>query len=85
MAIRADFYGMRNFGTIMGYSTAIIMVGPLIGPALAGGLNDYFGGYTEAFALLGIMTAVSTLFFLLARKPPLPKHAHVVHVENQQS
>jgi MFS family permease len=72
MAIRADFYGMRNFATIMGYSTMIVMVGPLVGPALAGGLNDYFGGYTEAFALVGTLTGLSTVFFLLARKPPLP-------------
>ena len=75
MAIRADFYGMRNFGKIMGYSSAIIMVGPLIGPALAGGLNDHFGGYTEAFTLVGTLTGISTVFFLLARKPPLPPRA----------
>ena len=72
MAIRADYYGMRNFGTIMGVSSVIFMAGGLVGPALAGGLNDHFGGYAEAFTLVGVMTGVSTMFFLLARKPPLP-------------
>jgi MFS family permease len=78
MAIRADYYGMRNFGTIMGVSSVIFMAGGLVGPALAGGLNDHFGGYTEAFTLVGVMTGASTIFFLLARKPPLPYRAQAV-------
>jgi MFS family permease len=84
MAIRADFYGMRNFGTITGYSSVIVMAGPLIGPALAGGMNDYFGGYTEAFALVGILTGLSTVFFLLARKPPLPHRTSLTSVAAEQ-
>jgi len=79
MAIRADFYGMRNFGKIMGYSSVIVMIGPLLGPALAGGLNDHFGSYREAFMVVGILTGMSTVFFLLARKPPLPQRAHAAH------
>jgi len=75
MAIRADFYGMRNFGTIMGYSTMIIMIGPLIGPWLGGAMNDQFGTYKEAFAIIGIATGVSSAFFLLARKPPVPRRS----------
>jgi sugar phosphate permease len=88
MAIRADYYGMRNFGTIMGYSSVIVMIGPLLGPALAGGLNDHFGSYTEAFLLVGALTGASTIFFLLARKPPLPQRAQAARVaqaEDQQS
>lgn len=71
-AIRADYYGMRNFGKIMGYSSVIIMLGPLIGPSLAGFLNDAFGTYRLAFMLIGSMTGASALFFAFARKPPLP-------------
>jgi len=71
-AIRADYYGTRYFGTIMGYSSAIIMLGPLIGPALAGALNDAFGTYRIAFFLIGSMTGASALFFAFSRKPPLP-------------
>jgi MFS family permease len=71
-AIRADYYGIRNFGTIMGYSSVIVMLGPLVGPSLAGALNDRFGDYKFAFALIGAMTGVSSLFFVFSRKPPLP-------------
>lgn len=74
-AIRADYYGMQNFATIMGYSSAIIMLGPLVGPSLAGALNDAAGNYTFAFALIGAMTGVSSLFFAFSRKPPLPARA----------
>jgi MFS family permease len=73
MAIRADYYGMRNFGTIMGYSIVLVMLGPLVGPSFAGAMSDRFGNYTAAFAILGVATGVSAVFFLLARKPPLPR------------
>ena len=85
MAIRADFYGMRNFGTIMGYSSVLVMVGPLLGPALAGGLNDHFSRYTEAFAVVGVLTGVSSIFFMLARKPPMPQREAVAAPKEQQS
>ena len=73
MAIRADYYGRRHFATIMGYSLAIVMVGPLIGPSFAGAMNDRFDNYTAAFAILGTLTGLSAVFFLLARRPPLPQ------------
>ena len=73
MAVRADFYGRLHFGTIMGYSVTLVMIGPLIGPASAGAMNDHFGGYTEAFAILGVVTGISAIFFLMARTPPMPK------------
>ena len=72
MAIRADFYGRRNFGKIMGYSTVVVMLGPVAGPVIGGVLSDQFGGYTQAFCMIGIATGLSSVLFLLARKPPAP-------------
>jgi MFS family permease len=71
-AIRADFFGIRNYATIMGYSLVVVMVGTLIGPSFAGAMSDHFGDYSAAFAIVGAATGVSGIFFLLARKPPLP-------------
>ena len=71
-AIRADYFGTRHYGTIMGSSLAFVMIGTLIGPSFAGAMNDHYGDYIAAFWIIGIVTAVSAIFFLLARKPPLP-------------
>lgn len=75
MAIRADYYGRRNYGSIMGYSMVIVMLGPVIGPVIGGALSDRFGGYTEAFALIGIATGLGSISFLMARKPPAPNRS----------
>ena len=64
---------MRHFATIMGYSTVLVMLGPLIGPSFAGAMSDRFGDYTGAFSVLGVATGLSAVFFLLARRPPLPQ------------
>jgi MFS family permease len=72
MAIRADFYGRRNLGLISGWSNSITLMGSVIGPVYAGVLFDQLGSYNVAFWTLGVATAASTVFFLAARKPPLP-------------
>ena len=73
MAIRADYYGRRRYGTIMGYSLVLVMIGPLLGPAFAGGMSDAFGDYRGAFTILGVLAGAGSLLFFLARRPPLPR------------
>ena len=72
MAIRADYYGRRHFGKIAGYSNVMVMFGPLIGPTLAGAMNDATGDYRGAFVVVAVIVAVGSLFFFLSRKPPVP-------------
>jgi MFS family permease len=72
MAIRADYYGRKNFGTIVGYSNILVMVGPLIGPTFAGAMSDRYNDYGVAFLSLAILVGASSLFFFLARTPPTP-------------
>ena len=72
MAIRADFYGRRHFGKIAGYSNVMVMFGPLIGPTLAGWMNDASGDYSSAFMTVAAIVGAGSLFFFLARKPPAP-------------
>ena len=72
MAIRADFYGRRHFGKIAGYSNVIVMLGPLVGPIFAGGMNDIYENYTAAFLIIGLVVGVGSLLFLGSRKPPVP-------------
>ena len=73
MAIRADFYGRRHFGQIAGYSNIMVMLGPLIGPSLAGWMFVRYGDYRGAFLAVAVAVALGALLFLASRKPPLPK------------
>ena len=72
-AIRADYFGRKAFGTIMGFSTPIVMLGTMTGPLLAGILADQTGTYQSGFAVLAVLTGLGTCFFVLSRKPNPPR------------
>ena len=72
-AIRADYFGRKAFGTIMGFSTPIVMLGTMTGPLLAGILADQTGTYQSGFAVLAVLTGLGTCFFVLSRKPNPPQ------------
>jgi MFS family permease len=70
-AMRADYFGGRHFGSIMGASLLIVMVGQLLGPMVAGSLADALGDYRLGFTVLaGLAGAASTSFWLAT--PPRP-------------
>lgn len=68
-AIRADYFGRRSFGTIMGFSSLIVMLGQVTGPLVAGILADRTGSYELGFTVLAGMAAFGSIFFLMASKP----------------
>ena len=71
-AIRADYFGATSFGTIMGFSSLIVMFGMVGGPLFAGILVDVTGGYTIGFTILALATGAGSLFFAFATPPKLP-------------
>ena len=72
-ALRADYFGSSSFGSIMGMSSLIVMMGTVFGPLIAGGLADYFdGNYTPGFVIIAIFTACGMAFFILATPPRQP-------------
>jgi MFS family permease len=74
-AMRADYFGRRNFGTIMGFSSVIIMWGMISGPLIAGVMADRFGNYQYGFTLLALLAALGSIFFVFATKPAPPRRA----------
>jgi len=68
-AIRADYFGRRSIGTIMGLSATITVFGHILGPLIAGVFADAYGNYRAGFTLLAVLCAVGSLFFLMARPP----------------
>jgi MFS family permease len=76
-AMRADYFGRTHFGTIMGFSSMIVMLGMIAGPLFAGILRDQTDSYKMAFAILAILAGLGSAFFYFAAppKPPArPRH-----------
>jgi sugar phosphate permease len=68
-AIRADYFGRNAIGMIMGLSAAIIAIGQIAGPMVAGILADLTGDYRWGFSLLALLAATGSIAFMLAHKP----------------
>jgi MFS family permease len=68
-AIRADYFGRRSIGLILGLSSVIIVMGQIGGPMVAGMLADMTGNYRAGFTLLAALTGLGSLCFLFAKRP----------------
>jgi MFS family permease len=68
-AIRADFFGRRAIGKILGLSTLITAIGQILGPMVAGAMADATGDYRFGLTLLAAVAVGGSLMFLLARSP----------------
>ncbi|MGA1721014.1 MAG: MFS transporter, partial [bacterium] len=69
VAIRADYFGPRSFGTIMGISSLIVMLGMMGGPMICGVIVDTYGSYEMAFQLVAFLSLAGALSFFFAKKP----------------
>lgn len=68
-SLQADYFGTRNFGTIMGLMLVVSMFGGLVSPVFAGWLFDTTGSYQFAFRLLAIISLPGIPLMLLAKQP----------------
>ena len=80
-AVRADYFGRKSFGAIMGFSSLITMFGMIGGPIFAGYMYDATGSYETSFVVLGILAALGSVLFVIAgppkraREPSAPQFA----------
>lgn len=75
VAIRADYFGPSSFGTIMGFSSLIVMLGMSTGPLFAGYMADIHGDYQLGFAYLAMGAFMGSFCFLAATRPVHPERA----------
>lgn len=68
-AIRADYFGRKSIGMILGLSAIITALGQIAGPLIAGVLGDATGDYRLGFTVLSLIAASGSLCFWMARKP----------------
>lgn len=69
ISIRAEYFGPRFFGTILGFSSLILMVGMSVGPIVTGFMADTLGNYVLGFCAMGAMCFVGAILFIFATKP----------------
>jgi len=74
-ALQADYFGTKNFGTIMGLMIVISTIGGLVSPVVAGYIFDVTNSYHFAWQLFTVITLPSIPLILLARPPKIPDHA----------
>lgn len=68
-AIRADYFGRRSIGMIIGLSSMITVIGQIGGPIVAGAFADWTGNYRVGFTVLAALSGLGSLFFLMAKPP----------------
>ncbi len=71
-AMRADYFGRRSFGVIMGFSSMVVMIGNVSGPLVAGITADATGSYKTGFTIMAILAGLGSIFFFFATKPNPP-------------
>ena len=72
VALRADYFGPASFGTIMGFSSLIVMLGMSSGAVFAGIMADIYGNYEIALSVLAVLSLLGSFCFLGARRPQKP-------------
>ena len=68
-ALQADYFGTRNFGTIMGLMSLIGMIGGLISPVFAGWVFDTTGSYSLAWLVIALFVIPGIPMVLMAKPP----------------
>src|SRR6185436_3489152 len=74
-ALRADYFGRSAIGMILGLSFMILVIGQIGGPMIAGIMADLTGNYRAGFTILALLAGLGSLFFVVAKRPPLPAAA----------
>lgn len=72
-AIRADYFGRKAIGQILGVSAAIIALGQIAGPMIAGILADMTGDYRLGFTVLALLAGLGSVTFMQATQPAVPQ------------
>ncbi len=73
IAIRAEFFGPRNFATIMGLSQPIMVIGSFFGPIAAGFAYDAQGSYQMVFFVISVINLIGAVLVFFIKKPDIPQ------------
>jgi MFS family permease len=71
-AMRADYFGAKSIGMILGISSMVIVLGQVGGPMITAIIADMTGNYKIGFCLLALIVGLGSIFFITAKKPVGP-------------
>ena len=69
VVLLSTYFGNRRFGTIYGFAEGIMMVGSVIGPAIAGRVYDNQGSYEGIWFIFAGLSVVALI--IMAATPPV--------------
>lgn len=69
VSMRAEYFGSRSFGAIMGVSSLVTTFGGVVSPIVAAWAYDTTESYTLSFAVLAVLAGLGSLFLLFLPKP----------------
>ncbi len=69
VAIQADYFGRKHFGSIQGVMGVFTAIAAVTSPFFAGVIKDHTKSYSLAFLILGVCTTFAIPLFLLLRAP----------------
>ena len=72
LALRADYFGPRDFGKIMGLSQLVMTSGMMTGPLFAGLMRDFTGGFETGFTILALIALAGALLIVFSPRPTRP-------------
>ena len=73
IALRGEYFGPRNFATIMGLSQPVMVIGSFSGPIAAGFAYDVQGSYRMVFTIIALLNLVGAMLVFFIKKPALPQ------------
>jgi len=73
VALRADYFGTKAFGMIMGISSLVVMFGMMGGPIVGGLMSDLYGNFVYSFATIALVSLLGAICFYFATPPPRPQ------------
>lgn len=71
ISVLREYFGRGSFGTILGFTSGIMMLGNMAGAPLAGWIYDTWGSYQGAWLGFGVLALLGTV--LIFTTPP-PTH-----------
>ena len=68
-AIKGDYFGRQNYGSILGLSGMVQMTGAMLGPVVAALAFDVTGSYRVAFLSFAVLLVISAALFMSLGRP----------------